>query len=127
MIACVGAEHSEACMHADLHANARSERWVMIWRIVCICCLCMSGERGELTKVMSFCFLLVSFFKPCIASHCCIAFGDGGDLHVRLWNCEMCSMHCPLMHMVVVVVIVLPLSEAKAKAKMALGGDKRRV
>jgi len=50
--------------------------------------VCMSGERGEL-EVISFCFLLVSFFKPCIASHCCIAFGDGGDLHVRLWNCAV--------------------------------------
>lgn len=40
----------------------------MLW-VVCICaatvCTCMSGESGEL-KVMSFCFLLGSLFKPCI-------------------------------------------------------------
>ena len=86
-------------------------------------CVHVRGKGGidcnELLFLVGF-----PFFKPCIASHCCIAFGDGGDLHVRLWNCAVLHA-CPLMHMV--VVVVLPLSEAKAKARMALGGDKRRV
>lgn len=57
--------HMHECMHSiDLLANARSKRWMM-W-VSCVytyaATVCMSGERGEL-KVMSFCFLLVSFFS----------------------------------------------------------------
>lgn len=42
----------------------------MMYAVGCVyvlplCTACMSGESGEL-KVMSFCFLLGSLFKPCI-------------------------------------------------------------
>ena len=61
--------------------------------------LCVSGERGKLKKVVSFCFLLVSFCNlalHCVAPLCCIiAFGDGGgDLHVRLWlHCDATALN----------------------------------
>jgi hypothetical protein len=72
--------------YGDLLANARRD---MMYAVGCVymCCHCVYMhvwgkwriEGDELLFLVGFPFQTLH-----IASHCLVAFGDGGDLHVRL-------------------------------------------
>lgn len=66
------------------------------------------GKGG--TKVMSFCFLLVSFCKPALLAPLCIAFGEMEEKEISMSGYGLAC---------------LSLRQKQKPARMALGGDKR--